>query len=530
MNFNKRFKLFFGALFLLGKLGFAQSIPIQLMVVDQNGFEMPNKQVKLRLTIREDTSSATGQYQEVHNISTNDLGIVSVGLGEGVVTTNSQVLSINMFTFSSGEPYIKTELDTSVSLTSYDNLGWMRYRYPMVARRAIKADTASYSNQSQDSYFSDTADYARNFDESYDGDTSGTNELQTIEILDGQLTLSKGGGTVSMQSETVLTKARINNRDFVANDSIVFIYNTDTVMSYRIHNNLWDTLLVSDLDYVLPELNLLLSRTSTSFVLKDLNNVTVSSFLFNNYGQISEIAVSDSVISFKTNINGGNAISSWKWVSIDLKDNELSSDNYLQFQERVSPSQIGVVGSNWGSVPFSSKNVDDFSSSVSMNVNQIGYDKAYTGDYYINPYSDYLYQFKSGTYTTSVSSFIQTTFLEYDVNNNTNSSKTNRLHSYGGGVLTTVVNYGEKGLLVSFAPSTKVAYGASPIQFDNYLMIFDWQQRDWRIIVDLGAQYLYGGYRAYLCKEYMILARMVNPMSVKSIANGAEVEILRYKL
>ena len=59
----------------------AQSIPIQLMVVDQNGFEMPNTQVKLRLTMRGDTSLTTGQYQEVHNVSTNDLGIVSVDFG-----------------------------------------------------------------------------------------------------------------------------------------------------------------------------------------------------------------------------------------------------------------------------------------------------------------------------------------------------------------------------------------------------------------------------------------------------------------
>jgi len=55
----------------------AQSIPIPLMVVDQNGFEMPNTQVKLRLTMRGDTTSTLGQYQEVHNVSTNDLRVVS---------------------------------------------------------------------------------------------------------------------------------------------------------------------------------------------------------------------------------------------------------------------------------------------------------------------------------------------------------------------------------------------------------------------------------------------------------------------
>lgn len=122
----------------------AQSIPIQLMVVDQNGFEMPNTQVKLRLTMRGDTSSTTGQYQEVHNLSTNDLGIVSVNFGAGVTTTNSQVLSLELFEFNTDEPFIKTELDTTITPTQYSNLGWMKYAYPMVAQRALKADTAEY--------------------------------------------------------------------------------------------------------------------------------------------------------------------------------------------------------------------------------------------------------------------------------------------------------------------------------------------------------------------------------------------------
>jgi hypothetical protein len=123
---------------------FAQSIPIQLMVVDQNGFEMPNTQVKLRLTMRGDTSITTGQYQEVHNVSTNDLGVVSVAFGEGIVTTSSQVLGLEMFGFGDTEPFIKTELDTTIIPTQYRNLGWLKYSFPMVSYRALKSDTADY--------------------------------------------------------------------------------------------------------------------------------------------------------------------------------------------------------------------------------------------------------------------------------------------------------------------------------------------------------------------------------------------------
>lgn len=122
----------------------AQSIPIQLMVVDQNGFEMPNTQVKLRLTMRGDTSSTIGQYQEVHTVATNDLGIVSIDFGSGVATTNSQVLGLEMFGFGDTEPFIKTELDTTIIPTQYRNLGWLKYSFPMVSYRALKSDTADY--------------------------------------------------------------------------------------------------------------------------------------------------------------------------------------------------------------------------------------------------------------------------------------------------------------------------------------------------------------------------------------------------
>ena len=160
---------------------YCQSIPIQLMVVDQNGFEIPNTQVKLRLTMRGDTSLTTGQYQEVHNVSTNDLGVVSVDLGEGIVTTNSQVLDIDLFNFDNNEPYIKTELDTSISPTNYANLGWIRYHYPMIARRALWADSSRYS---------DTANYITNEKIGWYKDSSEINELQSLHYNKATQTLS----------------------------------------------------------------------------------------------------------------------------------------------------------------------------------------------------------------------------------------------------------------------------------------------------------------------------------------------------
>ena len=174
--------------------GIAQSIPIQLMVVDSDGFEKVNHAVKLRLTLTNDTSNTTGQYQEVHLTQSNDFGMVSESLGGGVVTTNSSVYALSEFAFNVTEPMIKIELDTTALSNQYYTVGTLAYTYPLVARRALRSDSADYSSLSLDAEYADTAEYARNFDESLDNDTSSQNEIQLLDYneQDKTITISKG--------------------------------------------------------------------------------------------------------------------------------------------------------------------------------------------------------------------------------------------------------------------------------------------------------------------------------------------------
>jgi len=244
-------------LLLLSTSLFSQSIPIQLMVVDADGFEMPNKQVKLRLTLTNDTSNTTGQYQEVHITQTNDFGIVSESIGKGVATTNSSVFGIEQFSFNATEPLIKIELDTSSTSNQYYMIGAITYSYPMVSQRALKADSSSYSldasnaeysdtaefarNSDSSAYslhasnaeYSDTAEFARNFEESLDNDTSAGNELQDLsyDSSSGDLTIS-GGNTVNIKQNNELNGVAVlveeipNNADlsgWQAADSL-FLY------------------------------------------------------------------------------------------------------------------------------------------------------------------------------------------------------------------------------------------------------------------------------------------------------------------
>ena len=241
---------------------FAQGIPIQLMVVDQNGFEKVNHSVKLRLTLTNDTSNTTGQYQEVHITQTNDFGIVSASLGKGVATTNSSVYGIGQFAFSSTEPFISIELDTSSSSTQYYSVGTIEYAYPMVSQRALKADSSAYSLDASNAEYSDTAEFARNFDESLDNDTSAGNELQDLSYdqSTNTITISKGS-TIQLQGsnpkielegvlEEVSNQSNWSASNWIAADSL-YLYAT----SYLTNYNVLKKVLISNPDSVVSTIN-----------------------------------------------------------------------------------------------------------------------------------------------------------------------------------------------------------------------------------------------------------------------------------
>lgn len=158
-----------------------QGIPIQLSVMDEHGIEKTNTQVNLRLTLQNDTAVVTGQYQEIHNLFSDEFGIVSALLGEGIVTTNSQVLELKSFAFSTEEPYLQIELDTSIAQNNYNLIGYIRYSYPLLANRALISDSSTYalsSDTSRYSNLSDTADYLAMIDPGWYSDSSNTNELE----------------------------------------------------------------------------------------------------------------------------------------------------------------------------------------------------------------------------------------------------------------------------------------------------------------------------------------------------------------
>ncbi len=145
-----------------------QRLSYQAVVRDANTELVVDQQVRLRLSILISPTATTSLWQEVQTIKTNENGLVSLQLGQ--VTA----LPANIF-LNNGTLYLKTEVDPNGSGTY----------------------TISGTSQLLSVPY---AMYAKDVQNKDDADANPTNEIQTLSISGTNLTLSNGGGTVTLPS------------------------------------------------------------------------------------------------------------------------------------------------------------------------------------------------------------------------------------------------------------------------------------------------------------------------------------------
>ena len=158
----------------------AQSIPFQIAIKDTTGRPFNNKNVNLRITIKNDTTSSVVLYQEVHSLFTNDFGLVSSIIGDGIITSISSKTSFTDINLPIDEYFINTEIDTILNFSFY-SIGWIQYQFPKMVRKSNFSDTSAYSfvvDTSHFSFRSDSTYFVTNIDQIGYKDSSDQNEIE----------------------------------------------------------------------------------------------------------------------------------------------------------------------------------------------------------------------------------------------------------------------------------------------------------------------------------------------------------------
>ena len=122
--------LFFNLLISSGKSN-AQSnegISFQAIARKANGLILPNKNIAIRLSIKNDTTTSTIEYQEIKSVTTNVLGLFTILLG---IEEAGKIVSMGSFeniAWTSPDKYLQIEIDPEGGLV-FENLGVQKINY-----------------------------------------------------------------------------------------------------------------------------------------------------------------------------------------------------------------------------------------------------------------------------------------------------------------------------------------------------------------------------------------------------------------
>ena len=129
---------------------FAQNVPqginYQALARDASGTILTNHYMTLKASIYSDTVTNTMQWQELHTITTNDVGIFSIVLGTGFAGVGSVQTSFTNIDWNTSTHYIKIELDHGSGFMDYGITALQSVPYSLAAETADEANAVDWTN------------------------------------------------------------------------------------------------------------------------------------------------------------------------------------------------------------------------------------------------------------------------------------------------------------------------------------------------------------------------------------------------
>lgn len=171
-----------------------QKFNYQTVCRDSANAILVNKQVSFRFSIHDSTTTGLVIYQEVHNKTTNNLGLINFEIGNG----NVQIGNFSSIQWESGDKYFEVEIDLGYGYISTGTSQLISVPY---ALHANTAENISGGINETDPNFvvspaygistTDINNWNNKLD--FEVDSSVTNELQQLSISNDTIYLSNGG-------------------------------------------------------------------------------------------------------------------------------------------------------------------------------------------------------------------------------------------------------------------------------------------------------------------------------------------------
>ena len=166
-----------------------QKIQYQAVARDNSGTIISNQAVGFKISIVSGSANGTVIYSETHSSNTNNFGLVNLQLGTG-----SPVIGLmTNIDWSNATHFVKIEMDATGGI-NYQLMGTsqlLSVPYALHAKTAENTFSGNYNDLTNQPTIITSAD---------DADADPANELQTLTISGSDLSLSNGGGTITLPS------------------------------------------------------------------------------------------------------------------------------------------------------------------------------------------------------------------------------------------------------------------------------------------------------------------------------------------
>lgn len=187
------FLLFFVFLTISSSVLFAQGISYQAVARDAAGKLMDNEAINVRFYILSDSAAGMEVFRESHAANTNAYALFSLIIGKGVVENGA----FEAIEWGSAPHFLKVEVNgADMGTTQLETVPYSQVATNMsidhltdVNIGAAVVDDVLKWNGSEWAAGADAVD---------DADADPANEIQTLSLLGSDLSLSLGGGTVSL--------------------------------------------------------------------------------------------------------------------------------------------------------------------------------------------------------------------------------------------------------------------------------------------------------------------------------------------
>ena len=151
-NFSYLFRIFLLVLF-TSQIAYAQQIPqgfnYQAVARDNDGKIIANKEITVEVSVRPGTPSSFPLWQEGHSVRTNELGVFTLVIGEGITTGVGTEASFEAIDWSADDHYISIRVDFDDGLLDMGTFKLQSVPYAMVARDVINIDDADADPQNE---------------------------------------------------------------------------------------------------------------------------------------------------------------------------------------------------------------------------------------------------------------------------------------------------------------------------------------------------------------------------------------------